>query len=114
MQVHLLERPMPLQSKPSIAWPSDEVRQRIDMERTLEATSNRRPVDPDIDPDKLVRLTVKLPPALHELLCMLTWEFHASISDVVRGILWDRLLGLDFLEVPVDENEPTVPYGETH
>lgn len=122
MLLHLVEKPdVPIPIKPSIAWPDDAKgrHHRQIMENILfskgwleELHPDRvKPVSPDYDPDKLISINIRVPPALHEILCLLTWEFRLNLSDVCRALLWQHIDPDDYVPVLIEEHVPdNVPY----
>lgn len=100
--VQLGEVPLARRFKPVLVWtPEDNPDEQEVWERTVSLEPAILPVSDAYDPDRSVMLNIRIPPALHERLETIRWELRASMSDIVRGILWQAMLSTSFMDVTV-------------
>ena len=94
--------------RPSLAFVAHDATELAAWEDTISIEPAIAPVAESYDPSKAVTINVRLPPALHERLEALRWELRCSLSEVIRGVLWERCLSTSFEEVADYTDEPPI------
>lgn len=88
----VVERPsMARKPEPALEWDPDDDRVRRSFKKLLDHEPTRQAVRPSAR-DRTVSVTYRIPGALHELIELVCWEFRCSATEVVRAVLWERLL----------------------
>src|ERR1700693_4975254 len=102
--LQLLEKPTVAQTNQALVWHPDDREVHESFVKMLTVDPPIEPVSPDYyGPDDehapLVSVTVRIPAALHERMELARWELRCSASELVRAIMWDKLLEIPTLDV---------------
>jgi hypothetical protein len=106
--LQLLEKPTMPQTQPALVWDPDDLVVRDAFVKMLSVKPAIEPVSPDYyGPDDrhpaLVAVNYRIPAALHEHIQLACWEFRCTATELVKAILWDRLLDIPTLDVDLTQ-----------